>query len=82
VATHLRVKELTDEKGWAIAKLARRARLDYSVVHRYYNDKPSQYDKGVLDKLAWALGVGVSDLFGGEPQPIWDDRLSRALVPS
>lgn len=80
--THLRIRELTEERGWTKARLARRARLDYSVVHRYYNDKPAQYDKTVLDKLAWALEVKVADLFGGEPQPTWEDRTSLALAPA
>lgn len=82
--THLRVQEITKQRDWSIARLAKRARLDYGVVYRYYHDpdrEPDkqlrQYDANVLNKLAWALGVTVGELFGGEAAPKWDDR--RAL---
>lgn len=80
MGTHLRVKDLTDEKGWSIGRLSKRARLDYSVTHRYYHDNVRAWDREVLDKLAWALGVAVAELFEGTPEPKWDDR--RALRPA
>jgi hypothetical protein len=80
MGTHLKVKELTDAKEWSIGKLAKRARLDYSVTHRYYHDNVKSWDRVVLEKLAWALGVSVGDLFGGMPDPKWDDRLARRVA--
>ncbi len=82
MGTHLKIKELTDGKEWSIGKLAKRARLDYSVTHRYYHDTVKAWDRAVLEKLAWALGVNVSDLFAGEPEPKWDDRRSLVAVPA
>jgi Cro/C1-type HTH DNA-binding domain len=82
MGTHLRVKELTDTKGWSIGKLAKRARLDYSVTHRYYHDSVKAWDRAVLEKLAWALGVAVGELFGGVPEPRWDDRRALCAVPA
>ena len=77
MGTHLRVKELTTAKGWTIGRLAKRARLDYSVTHRYYHDTVKAWDRQVLEKLAWALSVTVGDLFVGTPEPKWDDRATR-----
>lgn len=83
--THLRVQELTKARKWSIARLAKRARLDYGVAYRYYHDPDKdpddrlrQYDANVLNKLAWALDVEVGELFGGAAAPKWDDK--RALV--
>ena len=77
MGTYLKVKELTEAKEWSIGRLAKRARLDYSVTHRYYHDNVKSWDREVLEKLAWALGVAVGDLFGGAPEPKWDDRATR-----
>lgn len=83
MGTRLRVKEFVDARdGWSIGKLAKRARLDYSVTHRYYHDRVTAWDREVLEKLAWALGVGVSDLFAGEPAPKWDDRRRLGVAPA
>lgn len=75
--THLRVRELVEAKCWTITRLARKAQLAYSTAHDYYHDKPRQYDKNTLERIASALEVKVSDLFGGDPAPRWDD--GRAL---
>lgn len=66
--TYLRIKELAQAKGWNIQELSWRARLSYSSAHAIWYDKPKQLDRKMLDRIAAALGVNVSDLFGGEPE--------------
>ena len=82
MGTLLQIKELTEAKGKSIGWLSKRAQLDYSVTHRYYHDKVKAWDRGGLEKIAWALGVNVWDLFSGEPTPTWDDRRRLALAPA
>ncbi|MBX0326961.1 helix-turn-helix transcriptional regulator [Oscillochloris sp. ZM17-4] len=65
--TYLRIKELAEAKGWNIQQLSWNARLSYSSAHALWNDKPKQLDRPMLDRVARALEVNVSDLFGGEP---------------
>lgn len=78
--THLRIKELAEAKGWNIQQLSWKARLSYSSAHALWNDKPKQLDRKMLDRIALALGVNVSDLFGGSPvaEELGDSR--RAML--
>lgn len=66
--TYLRIKELAEAKGWNIQELSWRARLSYSSAHALWHDKPKQLDRKMLDRIAAALNVNVSDLFGGSPE--------------
>jgi DNA-binding Xre family transcriptional regulator len=66
--THLRIRELAEVKGWNIQQLSWEARLSYSTAHALWYDKPKQIDRKILDRVALALGVNVSDLFGGAPE--------------
>jgi len=67
VATYLRVKELAQAQGLNITTFGRKARLTYSQAHKIWHGKVTQLDLHTLDKCAAALGVRVSDLFGGDP---------------
>lgn len=65
--TYLRVKELAQQQDLNITTLGRKAELAYSTAHDLWHGKPKQLNLKTLDRVARALGVRVSDLFGGEP---------------
>jgi DNA-binding Xre family transcriptional regulator len=67
VATYLRVKELAEQQGLNITTFSRKAKLTYSQAHKIWHGRVTQLDLSTLDRCAAALGVRVSDLFGGEP---------------
>jgi transcriptional regulator with XRE-family HTH domain len=58
----LRVREVAEEKGLSMAKLARRADIDYKTVQRIYRDPYREVTTTTLGKLADALGVPVTEL--------------------
>jgi DNA-binding Xre family transcriptional regulator len=58
----LRVREVAAQKGLSMAKLARRADIDYKTVQRIFRDPYREVTTTTLDKLAVALGVPVTDL--------------------
>lgn len=58
----LRVKEVAAQKGLSMAKLARRADIDYKTVQRIFRDPYREVTTTTLDKLATALEVPVTDL--------------------
>jgi DNA-binding Xre family transcriptional regulator len=66
--TYLRVKELAEEQGMNISDLARKSSISYTTVHNMWHDRIYQLNRRNLDRVALALGVRVSDLFGGEPE--------------
>jgi DNA-binding Xre family transcriptional regulator len=68
MATYLRVKELAQEQGLNITTFSRKAKLTYSQAHKIWHGRVTQLDLHTLDRCAAALGVHVSDLFGGEPE--------------
>ncbi len=63
----LRVKEVAGEKGISIAKLARKADLDYKTVYRIAHDPYAEISTVTLGRLAEALGVSVKDLVEDAP---------------
>ena len=67
--TTLRIRELAEAKGLNISQLARRANLAYTSAHALWHDTMTQLDRRTLDRVALVLGVTVSDLFTGEPDP-------------
>lgn len=67
--TTLEVKRLAQRKGWNIAEFARHAKISYPTAHALWHDTPQQFSRRILDRVALALGVRVSDLFGGDPDP-------------
>ncbi len=67
--TYLRVRELAEAQGLNITTLARKAELSYTTAHALWHDRTDQLNRKTLDRLARALGVQVSELFGGDPEP-------------
>ncbi len=67
--TTLRVKELSEARGWNISQLARKANITYPTALSLWHDRVEQLNRKTLDRVALALGVNVGDLFGGEPDP-------------
>lgn len=65
--TYLRIKELAEEQGLNITTFARKAELSYTTAHNLWHDRTDQLNRRTLDRAATALGVTVSDLFGGKP---------------
>jgi DNA-binding Xre family transcriptional regulator len=63
----LRVKEVAEAKGMSMARLARRADIDYKTVQRIYRDPLREVTTTTLDKLAKALEVDVRELLESVP---------------
>ncbi|GER89671.1 hypothetical protein KDW_38330 [Dictyobacter vulcani] len=63
----LRVKEVAEEKGINIAKLARKADLDNRTVYRIVHDPFAEITTVTLGRLAEALEVSVKDLVEDAP---------------
>ncbi len=78
--THLRVRELAEEKGWNITQLARRAEITYPTALSLWHDSAQQWSRKTLNRVALALGVRVSDLFAGEPPKEEEGEFSPELA--
>ncbi len=63
----LRIKEIAEEKGISIAKLARKADLDYKTVYRVANNPYAEISTFTLGRLAEALEVSVKELVEDAP---------------
>jgi DNA-binding Xre family transcriptional regulator len=63
----LRIKEVAEEKGISIAKLARKADLDYKTVYRIANNPYAEISTFTLGRLAEALEVSVKELVEDAP---------------
>jgi DNA-binding Xre family transcriptional regulator len=63
----LKIKEVAALKGFSMAKLARRADIDYKTVQRIFRDPYREVTTTTLDKLATALNVPVTDLLESVP---------------
>ena len=66
MATRLRVRELAEAKGMSITDLSRQALISYVTASEYWHDRPHQFKRDVLEKIAKALGVRVSELFADD----------------
>lgn len=62
-----RVRQLREDRGWSQSKLAREAKTNQNVI--------SRVELGIvvpslptLEKIAEAFGLGLGDLFNGEPK--------------
>ncbi|HTI15791.1 MAG TPA: helix-turn-helix transcriptional regulator [Dictyobacter sp.] len=58
----LRVKEVAEEKGLSMARLARRADIDFKTVQRLFHDPYRDISMSTLEKIARALSVPVVSL--------------------
>jgi DNA-binding Xre family transcriptional regulator len=63
----LKIKEVAALKGLSMAKLARRADIDYKTVQRVFRDPYREVTTTTLDKFATALDVSVTDLIESVP---------------
>lgn len=63
----LKVREVAEAKGFKTAgRLARESKVSYATVHQLWNEpdaSPGGISLGVLVRLAYALGVPVSELY-------------------
>src|SRR4051794_13105147 len=64
MTTYLRVRELGEQQGLNITTLSRKAELAYSTTHALWRGDVAQLNIKTLERLAQALHVHVSDLFG------------------
>ena len=66
--TYLRIRELCEERGMNISHLKEKAGIAYGTAHNLWRDRTELLNRRTLDRVAIALGVRVSDLFGGDPE--------------
>jgi transcriptional regulator with XRE-family HTH domain len=58
----LRIKEAAEEQGLSMAKLARKADMDFKTVQRIFHDPYRDISFSTLDRIAQALGVPATSL--------------------
>ncbi len=58
----LKIKEVAQEKGISMAKLSRMADISYNTAQAISHNPHHDISLYVLDRIAKALGVKVSDL--------------------
>jgi transcriptional regulator with XRE-family HTH domain len=63
----LRVKEVAEEKGLSMAKLARRADIDFKTVQRIFHNPYRDISMSTLEKIAKALETPVINLIEETP---------------
>jgi len=63
----LRLKEVIDEKGLTMAKVARMADMAYNTVHSLCADPYKDVNLYTLNRIAEALNVSVRDLLEDAP---------------
>ncbi|HLI70681.1 MAG TPA: helix-turn-helix transcriptional regulator [Ktedonobacteraceae bacterium] len=63
----LKVKEVAEQKGLSQAKLSRVADVDIKVIRRIYRYPTESVTTAVLDRVAKALGVDVTQLLESIP---------------
>ena len=75
----LRLKTVLDEKNISRYELAKRSKIAYQTVDRYYKNWVVRYDGYILARFCEVLGCGVGDLLecvdapeGEEPRETGD----------
>jgi DNA-binding Xre family transcriptional regulator len=63
----LKVREVAETRKLSMARLARRADIDFKTVQRIYHDPFREITTTTLDKIAKALGVDASELIESVP---------------
>jgi transcriptional regulator with XRE-family HTH domain len=58
----IRIKEIAEEKDLSMAKIARRADVDFKTVQRLFHDPYRDISISTLEKIAKALEVPVINL--------------------
>lgn len=64
----LRLKQVIDEKGLTMAKVARKADMAYNTVHSLCVDPYKDVNLYTLNRIADAIGVSVRDLLEDVPK--------------
>lgn len=63
---HLKVDEVAREKKVILSQLSMDSRVNPSIVARYWHNKIHSVDLRILEALAKALGVQVTDLISND----------------
>ncbi|MBD2090840.1 helix-turn-helix transcriptional regulator [Microcoleus sp. FACHB-1515] len=59
----LRIKELSEERGWTYKQVADRSGVAYSTIRSYVRrDKMAMIDYAAVQKIARAFDVAIEDL--------------------
>jgi len=58
----LKVREIAEQQGFNMSRLARRADIDLKTLQRIWHDPTKEISTSTLDKLAKALNVPASEL--------------------
>lgn len=82
MTTYLRIREIAEQQGLNITTLGRRAELAYSTAHSLWHGDVAQLNIKTLDRVARALTVQVSDLFGDTDEDDDDIRAYDAAKAS
>lgn len=62
------VRKLRDAKGWSQTQLGKKAGgMNKNTIVRLENDGPLAVDTKTIDRVARALGLSISDLYGLVP---------------
>ena len=67
MAVRLKVRETAELKGYNISTLSRKSDVGLSTVRRLWHDPYRHVDFYVLERLAKALGVPVTELIEDVP---------------
>jgi len=70
---HLKIREIAEAKGITRTQLSRRADINYATVNAIWNNPQHDVSIKLLEKIAGALGVEISDLYDVLPD---DDSMS------
>lgn len=63
----LKVRELSESRGYSMNYLSHIAILDIKVIRKMYREPTASFTTYALDKVAKALGVDASELIESVP---------------
>jgi transcriptional regulator with XRE-family HTH domain len=73
----LRVKEVAKQQGLSINKLSQRSGVDYHIVSALVHDPYCVTTTDILQRLAKALGVPVTELIEDVSDEQWQREMRR-----
>ncbi|AZB43518.1 XRE family transcriptional regulator [Bacillus sp. FJAT-42376] len=56
------LKNLLEERGWSIRKLAEETGLQFETLRRLYNDDTKQYQRETIGRICEVLNVELSEV--------------------